>query len=564
MPLHNSPGCMRSLLKRLVKIVGFLALIAGSGPTYSGQPLDSVSATIHPANSVRVGEIVRISFGLPFSEGSLEDPGRIRILDATGNEVPAVADPLVKWVDRNAGVTLKSWRSVLVQFEWRFSDIKPQQIRVEWGGGARTRSLNNVVPPGKDWIAVDDREYPATAKVREPRVYTTLPAEYLVQAGIFPETMPFAKKSRHGDFSFINEAHVKFFSTAVNDVGPGIKESEKINYLTDNEPWLYDRATVFFRTYVRSGRLEHLRAAHRAADFYAMHVDANGYFDIKREHDAKYSYSESMFTDMLLFGNRAHLGKIEDVTRATSQVRLHYANPEHFWTERHVAYRVLNAVVAYEATGKDAYIKRAREDIASLISMQTNPPEFIPSRLRREGCFVHTALSHGEGNADEYVCSPWMSVLIIGAMQRYDWYGKDRKIAESVMRLADFVLGSGSRVDGKWIDGPRPNQPRIPYYLATQEKVLEGDPWADKEHALDVSKITALAHFYAKRFTDPRAEAYRRGTLELIGSARANLAQWIRTDGPSYGKPVYRLSPPRKFNWWFYPYHDIEYLLAAQ
>jgi hypothetical protein len=148
------------------------------------------------------------------------------------------------------------------------------------------------------------------------------------------------------------------------------------------------------------------------------------------------------------------------------------------------------------------------------------------------------------------------------AFQRYDWRGEDPQIGQSVMSLADYVLGPGSRIEGKWIDGHRPPNSRIPYYLATRDKAMEDDPWADKEHALDVAKITALAHFYAQRMGDKRGGAYREGTREFILSARRNLEQWVRPNGPIEGKPVYRLAPSRKFNWWFQAYHDVEYLLA--
>jgi hypothetical protein len=93
--------------------------------------------------------------------------------------------------------------------------------------------------------------------------------------------------------------------------------------------------------------------------------------------------------------------------------------------------------------------------------------------------------------------------------------------------------------------------------------VHEGDPWSDKEHALDVAKLTALASLYARRSGDPRADAFHVGTLEFISAGRVNLESWIRLDGPRAGKPAYRLAPSRKFAWWFNAYHDVEYLLGA-
>jgi hypothetical protein len=540
--------------------VQWIVAILVMGLVSEVQAASSVVATVHPSQQIELGKPVRVSFGFPLTSGALDDPGLLHLTGPSDEETPIAVRPLLRWTDSSTGRVLKSWRAVLVQFDWTFADLKPQQFKLEWGG-RNSRQFADAAQPRKDWVLVSDREYPAAAGVHEPRTYVTLPAEYLAEAGIFPPSIPLAGPRQAGDFAYIDDAQVRYFDTATNDVGPGIQQAELIPYLSDAEPWLYDRAAVFFRTYVRSGRVEHLRAAHRAAAFYVNHLDNEGFFDLKPGRDAKYSYAESLLADLILFGDTGLVSRIEDVARATRQVRLAYTTPQQFWTERHVAYRLLNAIVAFEATGKAAFNQQAKQDIASLLAMLAAPPAFIPSRLRHEGCFVHTALSHGEGDENEYVCSPWMSVLLVMAFQRYDWRGADKQIGQSVMSLADYVLGPGSRIENKWIDGHRPSNARIPYYLATQDKVMEDDPWADKEHALDVSKVTAVAYHYAQRSGDKRAGKYRAGTLEFIVSARKNLEQWYRPNGPREGKPVYRLTPSRKYNWWFQAYHDVEYLL---
>jgi hypothetical protein len=42
-----------------------------------------------------------------------------------------------------------------------------------------------------------------------------------------------------------------------------------------------------------------------------------------------------------------------------------------------------------------------------------------------------------------------------------------------------------------------------------------------------------------------------------------NLANWYRPEGPTAGKAVWRITPARKFNWWFGTTLDLAWLLNA-
>jgi hypothetical protein len=50
---------------------------------------------------------------------------------------------------------------------------------------------------------------------------------------------------------------------------------------TQAEPWLYDRSAGEYELYLRSGFATALREAVRSADFYADHLDNNGFFTLK-------------------------------------------------------------------------------------------------------------------------------------------------------------------------------------------------------------------------------------------------------------------------------------------
>ncbi|MGB1222004.1 MAG: hypothetical protein ACPG43_10710, partial [Alcanivoracaceae bacterium] len=51
----------------------------------------------------------------------------------------------------------------------------------------------------------------------------------------------------------------------------------------------------------------------------------------------------------------------------------------------------------------------------------------------------------------------------------------------------------------------------------------------------------------------------------LMTSCQKNMGMWHRPGADvQYGKPVWRLSPPRKYNWWFGSTHELTWLLRQQ
>jgi len=551
-------------------ISGFLFLATAYAESFGSmtriQTADqSVVVTLHPQPSLALDQPAWVSFGIPFADGVLENAQQVRVFDDTGAELPASIRPILKWRNLREGRDGKYLRAAIVQAQMSFRHRSAQKLTVKWGQEPR-KSGGLAQPVRKNWVVVNDAEYPERAAVHEPTVYATLPAEYLSRAGVYPRTSPFSSVSRNKDMAFINSVHMEFFKTAINRFEKGVKDSEKIPYLTDAEPWLYDRASTFYRTYVRSGSVDHLKAAHRAAEFYRNNLGPAGYFLLKKEGpDLKYSYGESLLAELILFGDETVLPVFERLINASNDFNTEYHSPTQFWTERGAAYRLLISITAYEATGKSVYARRAMTDLDHILAVQNNPPGFIIDKVRNDGCFIHTAYSAGEGDENQFYCSPWMTTLLLYAMQRYDMISPDERIAQSAVRMADFTLRLGSRIDDEWLHGenlPYRNM-RIPYYLVSSFGVNENDPWTDKEHAIDAAKIMALGAYYARQLKDARAEEFQRIAYDFVKSARANFETWIRPNGLKEGKPVYRLSPARKFNWWFNASYDVDFLLSG-
>ena len=60
-------------------------------------------------------------------------------------------------------------------------------------------------------------------------------------------------------------------------------------------------------------------------------------------------------------------------------------------------------------------------------------------------------------------------------------------------------------------------------------------------------------------------QAYLDETNLLLTCAERTFDYWIRPGAAdNYGDSVYRLSPSRKFNWWFRTTGDLDYLLLSE
>jgi hypothetical protein len=76
-----------------------------------------------------------------------------------------------------------------------------------------------------------------------------------------------------------------------------------------------------------------------------------------------------------------------------------------------------------------------------------------------------------------------------------------------------------------------------------------------------VSKIFALAYFFTRQAGAPSA-AYLGRFQELQQTEEAVYRYWTRPGGPAAGLAVYRMTPARKFNWWFRTTANRDWLLG--
>jgi hypothetical protein len=550
---------------------------------------EEITATLHYTAGAPPATPVLVSFGLPFPKKFITEAGLIRVKNAAGVEIPAHVRVLVPWRDLATGTDLPSIRSALIQVNITFGGSATATLKVQTGA-ARTLNVAAEAPVRSNWVAVNDARYPATWGIYEPPVYVTLPPAWLARCAVKCPLVPYFT---YADFIWYDDSLTNsnpskndgqnFFRTAIND-DPRVAEAERIHYLEQNpicapscedgspyEPWLYDRAMTIFTIYLRSGNVTVLQEAHRETYFYASKMNSDGFFTLKfedGEYDLKYSYNESIFTDLLLLGDEGHLNQINNLTKAAATFNYVYRGDqgyERLWTERLLAYCWLPFIVAFEATGNAAYAEQARLRANYVFQHQNNPPSNAEhGQAPNDGGLMHGIDSH-EGYWEPgpfWIFSPWMTTLLVDVMQRYYLHSGDTRVLASAQRFGDAIIKVADEVRSSWAsEGYEFPWITIPAYLAgSQGNARE---WEDYEHCLDVAKITAFAYYCSVLQGAPQ-DKYLRETHKLLDGARQVTDYWIRPAAPAYGKSIYRLSPARKFNWWFKTTSDVDYLIYSR
>jgi hypothetical protein len=499
-----------------------------------------IEVTLHPIEEAPLGPQI-VSFGVPFPRGALAAVDSLVVVDEDGSEIPSHLEALVPW--RSTGEMRDgdgSIRSVLVQVEIDLADRQPLAITI-LRDAERTLELQSPPEATAGWISVERDDFPTALK--EPPVYATLPAEWLSMCGIRGYTTPANTAS---EWSWYDEFAIGASYTAANDLAPG----KQLIDVVDNEPWLFDRTMTFFTVYARTGDVRWLRHGHRSARFYLSHL-VNGFFDLAPNHpDLKYSYSQSLFADLMFTGDTALLAPIQDIADAGENWRESYTTSTGFWTERHQTYALLAALTAFEATGSATHEGRLLEVVDASIGLAAAPanPDWSA-----DGCMLHEFGAHEGGSDSRPVCSPWMSALFSDAMWRYYLQSDDQRALEFLGSLAHFVTQYGVRENSDGL--------LVPWYLASSEVGhTDAGAGADQEHACDVLGLVVRG-IYARSLLGQSVTDMTAGRDGLMESCQDNLDGWHRPGSATLAE--WRLSPARKFNWWFGSTHDMQWMTES-
>src|SRR4030095_11839764 len=224
------------------------------------QTSGTVAVKLYPTEGVATGVARRVTFGVPFTRGSLTpaDVAQVRVLKG-GVEIPAYVQAIAPWRHvSNPAIDGQSVRVVRIQINYTFAAAYPasETITVEWGLNPRTQNVATFVDPRTAWHLVTAGSFVAADNVYEPDVYAVLPPSVLSPGVLRPGRAlpvdPSVTEARSDPSvmdatehwpGFREQEHAakNNFYSVINEDDPAVTAANRCPYKTDSESWLYDR-----------------------------------------------------------------------------------------------------------------------------------------------------------------------------------------------------------------------------------------------------------------------------------------------------------------------------------
>ncbi len=480
------------------------------------------------------GLTVAVTLGLPLPPGTLTDPDRLSLYDGAGEEIPAHAEPTLRWHSVDDSI-----RALRVQFRLPI-DGESQAIRFRLDV-PRTRSIEPW--PYTDGLVDGDHH------LRVPGALATLSPAWLTASLIAGPQVPFDVETNAYD-RYLARQFV--WARALPT--------------TDPHAWLFDRTSTLFKLYVRSGDIEHLRAAVGSYRFYMSKLIRTGAasgatciggwaFAAVNSCDVKYVYVEPILLALGLTGD----GSLHDDTLVKHMVMLWdsggwsgipagpYTRADQVFTERHIGLGLLETVKAWELTGSTDYRQRVDQRVGWLIDHQRTNPDGQPA----DGAWRHSWQRH-EG--DEYDpatdirgASPWMSENIVDGLWQTWLVTGDARIPGMLTAFGQYLETHGwiapstfVKAGESWRDDCSGEAGEIAWYWSSSLADLDTlirtqglDGMYSDAHTVELALPVAAA-WYFQTDANHRAALSRR----LKGIAHSY------TDSCAGSR-----KPPRRFNW---------------
>ncbi len=599
---------MRIILKqnlvRLIAIIfcfgAFNSLAQTVAPFFapsvtSGQ----IEVKLYPMENVVPGTPTLVTFGVPFTRGSLltSELSKIRVLSSpltTGPEIPAYVQQVTPWRHTtNLAVDSQSVRIVKVQIMYTFTSAYPnyETIYVEYGVSNRLSNVATMQNSKTAWHLVTTGSFLSTDNIQEPDVYAVFTKQFLsdgavklsrmlpLDAGVplgrenpaivDVATYPGYVKKDHGQHNF-------FFSI-INEDDPLVTLPNSCPYKTDFEPWLYDRVTAMYNLYMQSGNIKALREAVRNAQFYKSQLydntttptNAIGVFKLKvltpgayvGNNGAMYSYNEGLAYTYWLASDDDMLAPINWVVNAHEQ-----NNPPTLWspsagswTERFTSFRLIANTVGYEVTGNTTYKNSMISQSNDLIWHQNGAGGILPAN-RIDGGLYHYGSQHGDGTPTAYIASSWMTALISEAMIRVYGVTEDVTIANFIKRIGTFEKAALKLDAAHTYTSSNPGALWYGDYIMLFDGTSDERDGSEVEHSMDVSVTLAWAAYFAN-LTGTPDNTLITAANDAYASYNVGVNYWIRPTAPSSGFTAYRVTPWRKYGWEYTPSASFSWLM---
>jgi hypothetical protein len=509
-----------------------MLLLAGRSALASGLSVPAVRRTgVEVTLEARTADpgLELVSFGLPLPSGFLSDTRNVRIVNDAGIELKTAVRALEPW---RTGGREGSIRSLLIQFASDFSRERTQRVKVLFQ--RRLKHERRFVPVEATLINKEGSD--------GPRVMALLPADWLCDSGIVGPQIPVSKSNQYHAYDQFVERNF-----------PG-----SLAYLNSQQysEWLFDRTTVYYKMFARTGDRKFFEAAYRAAHFVRLHTRMEGpdagIFTLKGP-DLKYVYPRAMHIHYLLTGDERmrEAGKImaqyciknQDPVYQPAAIKPSKigADPERgrkFWTLRHQGYGLLGILHGWELTGDRGYWLKARECVNAYYEHQRRPPDGRPpdGSLRQDWALYDPNEANFKG-----ATSAWMMALLLDPLFHYWTLTNDRRVPEIVINWCDFLDRHGMVPDGSkayyvinCFHGIDPNE---------QPSTLGPDM---EMHNPEISYTFALGFFFNR---DPKREAVYRKRFDKLFA----LAVGLDVNHPG-----------RAFNWAFQFSSQLVYFMQHE
>jgi hypothetical protein len=381
----------------------------------------------------------RVGFAVPFAAGELRDERTVRVLHADA-ELGAARRVLAHHPDG-------SIRSLGIQVDVTLTGETSVEVRV---GEAPSAADVSYVPIESTLVDA--------AGTKGPRVWAVLAADRLSSSGIVGPMVPDSEAG----------ALAGAWSGVCNYTTHGVDAF--LAKMSDASVWLYDRGTVFYRGYARSGDLTTLETAYRETAIYRNGLTGSGPQTTigvpGKATDLKYHYAQNLALHYLVTGDERFRESAENVADKVAALWPDpgYAGGADFWTERHAGFALLAHVWAAIVSDDRASVFAARADAAvdAYVAVQDTFPSGYSDASAR--CFAHQADAAGEPYG-YFGCSPWMSAILADAL---DAYATERggvqadKARRAVVKLGRMLAKSGRDASGRpwyWMGVGAQSQP---------------------------------------------------------------------------------------------------------
>src|SRR3989344_1466322 len=409
------------LITSITASATYILSCTGTGGTTAQNVSVTVTTTPPPSSgsiSLRLvpsvaspGTSELVSLGVPFPPNTLFDATRVRVLNASGNEIPAYVNPIAYW---HFLANPTAIRSVLVQFRMDMSGGGERTVTIDYST-TRQSSLTAQVYAGGLMAG-------KTTGAEVARILTVLPADWLVNSQVIGPQVTKSANTSYADYETWFET---FYAAAQN-----------YSYTTDTN-WLFDRATTIYKQYIRTGNVNYLREAYNSATFYRTHIGTNGSFDL-RSGDWKYTYAEPLAIHYLLTGDERFKTTISSVASGwRNGFDPSYTVGNGFWTERHAGMGWITALHAWQILGTQSTKDYALYYANTLINHVSNPPD----NRGADGCWRHQSYDHdsSEFNSDYAGCSAWMSTITLDALWQYYFMTSDARVGPVAQNFVSFL-----------------------------------------------------------------------------------------------------------------------------